>query len=332
MPAPNADAILALARNFWECRVLLTAAELDLFTLLAPTPLTAQAVADRIHGDRRAVTILLDALAAMELLRKHGPQYQCLPGVAESLARSSPKSVLPMVLHSATLWRRWTELSGVVRGDAQARSRAQAPHDDAGLAAFIGAMHVVSGPRAATIVAAIDPGPARALLDVGGGPGTYTIAFLKAAPQMRATLFDQPEVVEMARVQLTQAGVLERVRLVGGDFERDALPAGHDLALVSAIIHQNSPAQNVDLFRKVWRALELGGRIVVRDHVMSADRLDPRDGALFAVNMLVATAGGNVYTFSEIEAGLTAAGFTRVRQLQGGPGMMGLVDAVKTVA
>jgi predicted O-methyltransferase YrrM len=332
MPTPSADAILALARNFWECRVLLTAAELDLFTLLAPAPLTAQAVADRVHGDRRAVTILLDALAALELLQKRDGQYCCVPEVAECLVRHAPQSVLPMVLHSANLWHRWSELTGVVRGDQHARARAQAPQDDAGLAAFIGAMHVVSGPRAPAIVAAVDPGPARALLDVGGGPGTYTIAFLKAVPHMRATLFDRPAVIELARRQLAQAGVLERVRLVGGDFDHDALPAGHDLALVSAIIHQNSPAQNVDLFQKVCRALLPGGRIVIRDHVMSPDRLDPRDGALFAVNMLVATAGGNTYTFAEIEAGLTAAGFTAVRLLQRGSGMIGLVEGVKSAA
>jgi predicted O-methyltransferase YrrM len=197
------------------------------------------------------------------------------------------------------------------------------------LRAFIGAMHVVSGPRATGVVAAVDPGPARALLDVGGGPGTYTIAFLQACPHMRATLFDRPAVTEMARARLAEAGLLDRVTLAGGDFDHDELPAGHDLALVSAIIHQNSPAQNVELYGKVWRALVPGGRLIIRDHVMSPDRLDPRDGALFAVNMLTGTSGGNVYTFEEIGAGLTAAGFVGVRLLRRGKGMVGLVEAFK---
>jgi predicted O-methyltransferase YrrM len=331
MPALNAEPILTLARSFWECRILLTAAELDLFTLLAPAPLTAAEVTQRIRGDKRAVTILLDALAAMELLRKRDGKYDCAPGLASHLARNAPATVLPMVLHSASLWRRWTELTGVVRGDAEALARAQAPRDEASLQAFIGAMHVVATPRAPAIVAAVDPGRARSLLDVGGGPGTFTIAFLKAAPQMRATLFDRPAVVEIARARLREAGMLNRVTLVGGDFDHDELPPGHDLALLSAIIHQNSLVQNLDLYRKISRALVPGGRIVIRDHVMSPDRLDPRDGAVFAVNMLVGTPGGDVYTLEEIRSGLSEAGFVGVRLLQRGGGMIGLVEAFKPV-
>jgi len=326
MPAPNADAILAIARNFWECRILLTAAELDLFTLLARTTLTAEEVARRIGGDPRAVTILLDALAAMELLAKRDGRYACPPEVAVHLASDSPQSVLPMVLHSASLWRRWSELTGVVRGDPEARARAQGARDEAAERAFIGAMHVVSGPRAATLVSIVKPGSAQALLDIGGASGTYTIAFLQACPRMRATLFDRPTVVGLARERLAAAGLLERAALVGGDFYRDELPRGHDLALLSAIIHQNSPAQNEELYRKVRRALVPGGRLIIRDHVMSSDRTDPRDGAIFAINMLVGTEGGGTYTLAEIESGLTAAGFERVRLLQGGPGMMGIVE------
>jgi predicted O-methyltransferase YrrM len=331
MPAMNADSILALARSFWECRVLLTAAELDLFTRLVPEPLTAAEVTRRLHADERAVTILLDALAAMGLLQKRDGRYHCPPDIAAHLTANAPASVLPMVLHSASLWHRWTELTGVVRGDADAVARAQRPRDDAALKAFIEAMHVVSGPRAPGIIAAIDPSQARNLLDIGGGPGTYTIAFLKAAPQMRATLFDRPAVLEIARRRLAEAGLLDRVTLAGGDFDHAELPSGHDLALLSAIIHQNSAAQNVDLYRKAWRALVPGGRLVIRDHVLSPDRLDPPDGALFAVNMLVGTLGGNVYTFEEIRAGLTTAGFEGVRLLQRGGGMIGLVEAFKPV-
>jgi hypothetical protein len=81
--------------------------------------------------------------------------------------------------------------------------------------------------------------------------------------------------------------------------------------------------------KTVWRALVPGGRIVIRDHVMSPDRLDPRDGALFAVNMLAGTQGGNTYTFDEIRDGLTAAGFAGVRLLHRGAHMVGLVEALK---
>ena len=220
-------------------------------------------------------------------------------------------------------------LTRIVKG-VRVEEKPAAPSQDAEeLRAFIGAMHAIAAPLAARVVAAVGPAASRALLDVGGASGTYTLAFLQAVPEMRGTLFDRPPVIEMARERLSEAGVLTRVKLAPGDFYRDEFPPGHDLAFVSAIIHQNSAEQNLDLFKKVFRALVSGGRIVIRDHVMASDRTRPKDGAIFAVNMLVATSGGKTYTYDEIRDALTHAGFIRVRLLQSGEHMDGLVEGFK---
>jgi len=163
---------------------------------------------------------------------------------------------------------------------------------------------------------------------VGGGSGSYTIGFLNAVPGMKATIFDLPEVIPMAETRLAEEGLMARVTLVGGDYNADDLPGGHDLAFLSAIIHQNSHAQNVALYNKVFDALDPGGRIIIRDYAMSSDRTQPASGALFAINMLVNTEGGNSYTFEEIQGGLEEAGFERVRLLQESE-MSSLVEGFK---
>jgi precorrin-6B methylase 2 len=327
MSAPNNDqtkwnqeAIMGLSRAFMESRVFLTGAELDLFTIAAAAPLTAEQIAGRIGADRRALTIVLDALAAMGLLIKQNGAYQTEPSAARLLAADSPESILPIIRHNVDLWETWSRLTGKVAGTRT---------PGWSMRAFIGAMDVIARPLAARIVKLVDPAGARRLLDVGGGSGSYTLAFLEAAPQMRATIFDQPEVIEMARERMGAAGMLDRVALVAGDFLRDPLPAGHDLAFVSAIIHQNSSAENGEMFRKIFAALDPGGRIVVRDHVLSPDRTQPRSGALFAVNMLVGTEGGNSYTEAEIHDALTEAGFTGVRLIRPDTQMDGLVEAFR---
>ncbi len=323
------EAILKLARQFMESRILLTAAELNLFTALAERVNTAAELSGELHCDSRALTILLDALSAMGLLEKQDDSYRTAPAAIPFLSDESPNSVRPMILHAAHLWDAWSALTAITRGSGSSGDEASEVHEADELSAFIGAMHVVAMPLAERIVAAVQPGAARNLLDVGGASGTYTITFLKASPEMRATLFDRPAVIPMARRRLAEAGVSDRVRLAAGDFYRNELPGGHDLALLSAIIHQNSPEENTELFRKVFRALILGGRIVIRDHVMDTGRTRPRDGAIFAVNMLVNTEGGSTYTFEEIREGLEAAGFVNVRLLKAGEHMDGLVDAVK---
>jgi predicted O-methyltransferase YrrM len=329
MQKPGPETILNLARNFMECRILLTGAELDLFTLLNSFSLSAQEVASRVGANLRALTILLDGLAAMGLLVKQEDKYQCSPVISPLLSTDSPDTILPMVLHMAHLWERWSALTNTVQGSGFPERPAGVTRNVPEQQAFIEAMHVIAAPQAPRIVAAVGPGSSGALLDVGGGSGTYTLAFLQAVPEMKATLFDRPEVVEMARKRMEDARVLNRVTLVSGDFYRDELPPGHDLAFLSAIIHQNSPGQNLTLFIKVFRSLERAGRIVIRDHVMSPDRTRPKDGAIFAVNMLLGTTGGGTYTFEEIKEGLRQAGFIRVRLLQAGEHMDALIEAFK---
>ncbi len=319
----NSEDLLKISRGFMESRIFLSGAELDLYTVLSERTLTAAEVAARIAGEQAAVEILLDALAAMGLLRKEESAYSTDPDAARYLSHNSPDTVLPMVLHAAHLWDRWSGLTSMV-GTPPAQDTVEA-----WTAAFIGAMHVVGAPRAARIVDLVNSAGAKRLLDVGGASGTYTIAFLNTAPDMAATLFDRPPVIELARKRLADAGLLHRVRLVPGDYYHDQLPSGHDLAFVSAIIHQNTVEENKDLYRNVFAALDSGGRIIIRDHVMNSERTQPRPGAIFSVNMLAGRTGGRSYTYQEIHDGLHAAGFTRIHLLHPDSVMDGLVEAHK---
>lgn len=322
MESWTGTSLMGLARGWMEPRVLLTGAELDLFTLLSREPLTAEQAAARLGSDLRALTIVLDALAAMELLAKRDGVYGCEPSVAVWLSADSPQTVLPMLLHFAHIFHNWAQLT-----DRVGRPASAAPPEEERLRAFIGAMHVVSQANAGEMVAVAPPGGATRLIDVGGGSGSFAIAYLQASPTLRATVFDRAPVVAMARERLASAGLLDRADVAPGDFYADELPGGYDLALLSAIIHQNDHEQNVALYGKCFRALVPGGRLVVRDHVLSPDRTQPKAGALFAINMLCATPGGNSYTFAEIRAGLEAAGFEAVEQVQADERMNGVVVA-----
>ena len=322
------ESINELARGFMASRILLSGAELDLFTLLAQEPLTAEDIAAKTKTGLRGIVILLDALSALGFLGKKDGRYQAVPSVASLLSATASDSILPMVLHMATVWQNWSQITDIVRGKTRPGLKTKGALAEGNRKAFIGAMHVVASKAAPEVVAAINPGEARRLLDVGGGSGTYTLAMLSAKPEMTGTLFDLPPVIELARDRVQSADMLNRVELVAGDFYKDELPPGHDLALLSAIIHQGSYEQNEELYGKVYRALDAGGRIVIRDHVMSADRTQPLQGALFAVNMLAGTEGGRTYTFDEIKEGLTAVGFGRINLIQT-KGMFSLVEGFK---
>jgi len=322
------ETILNVARGFMGARVLLTAAELGVFATLSGEAMSLEAAAARLNTGPRGTAILLDALSALGFLKKDAGKYWCPPEVAQYLSPDVPGSVLPMLMHSAGMWQRWSNLTEVVRGTAP--QEAPGSFEEPGqLAAFIGAMHVIGVRMAREVAAVLAPQPGRKLLDVGGATGTYTEAFLEANPRLEATLFDRAPVIELARTRLANSPLRDRITLATGDFYADELPGRHDLVLLSAIIHQNSPEQNLDLYRKCHRAMNTGGKIIIRDHIMNPDRTQPPSGAMFAVNMLVATPGGNTYTFEEIRDALAEAGFASVRLIRPGELMDGLVEAIK---
>jgi ubiquinone/menaquinone biosynthesis C-methylase UbiE/predicted transcriptional regulator len=319
---------MTMARAFMRSRIILTAAELDLFSIIQDSPTTAEKIADRFGFNPRALERVLDCLVTFGLLQKNGGAYSLTPESAPYSSKHSA-SELPMLLHMSHLWDSWSDLTEVVKNGPGSERKPPKQMEMDSRRAFIGAMHVSGRRLSEEVAGSLDLRGYRKLLDIGGGSGTYTIAFLNHNPQLQAILFDLKEVIPMARERLSSEGLLDRVELIIGDFYSDDLPGGSDLALLSAIIHQNNRQQNLKLFVKACRSLEPGGMLLIRDHIMDEQRTYPPEGALFAINMLVNTQGGDTYTFHEVAQDLKEAGFTDVRLLRSGERMDCVVGAVK---
>lgn len=314
--------------NFWASRVILTAAELDVFTHLDSEPLTSSQCAEKIGNDPRATDRLLNALVGLDLLEKHQTLFSLSPR-GTLLSSRHPETMLPFVLHFNDLWESWSRLTTVVREGKPALGTARSM-DDARRKAFIRAMDVAGRELSIRIADTFGALHFRRLLDIGGASGTYTLAFLRKNPSMTAVLFDLPPVIEIARERIQAEGLADRVLLVPGDFSKGALPGGCDLALLSAIIHQNSPEENLALFRKIHEALEPGGTLLIRDFVMDSTRTMPKEGALFALNMLVNTVAGDTYTFDDLSEALGQVGFVHIELSQGQDLQSDVVKAEKS--
>lgn len=322
------ERLIELSGSFLMSRILISAAELDLFTKLERGPRTVLDLCHSEGWDARGLRILMDALAAHELLSvSPNGQYSIPDSLNGFLSKDGNESVLPMILHRARMWESWSYLTEIVRTGHNPNPIAIEARSDEDMESFIGAMEVAGRIMAGKIAESVNLARFTNFLDVGGGPGTYCIAFLKRAPHMRATLFDLPEVVNMARMRLAREALLDRVKLVPGDYTTDELPGGHDLVLLSAVIHSNGREGNRRLYEKVYRSLGPGGTVLIRDFVLDETRTSPPDGAVFAVNMLVATREGNCYTFDEIREDLENAGFGSVEIIRQGKKMDQIVAA-----
>jgi hypothetical protein len=309
----NPGEILGLSGAFWKSLALHAAVRLRLFTVIGDAVLTGDEAAQRVGGDARGVTTLLNALVGMGLLEKEESRFRNTSAGLLFLVEDSPRYVGYMIRHHANLVDSWGRLDEAVRTGRPVGNRAT---ERAGvLEDFLLGMHSNSmgfAPRAAAEIAL---GGRRKLLDLGGGPGTWAIQFALANPELCATVFDLPSTRPFAEKTIDSFGVAGQVTFHAGDFTADELPCGHDIAWLSHILHGEDPETCRQIVARAAAALEPGGLIMIHEFILEKDGTTPPFPALFSLNMLSGTDGGRSYTKGELEGMLAAAGATDVKLL-----------------
>lgn len=297
----------ALARGFQNSYVIFAANEADVFALLEQ-PRTAAEVAQARGLNERGTRILLNGLAAMELIIKKGDRYENTEAASACLVPGGKAYQGHILRHMRHVSANWSLLGEAIKTGTgvQEQGSARTPEQ---LRAFILGMMDISKMSAREMLPHLDLSSRRHMLDLGGGPATYAITFVNAYPQMRATVFDFPEVVEIGREQVAEAGMQDRFGYITGDMTRDDIGSGYDFILLSNIIHSMSAEENRALVRKCYNALQPGGLFLIKDFLVENDRSGPPFGLMFAINMLVATPKGDTYTFAEVESWTRGAGF-----------------------
>lgn len=148
---------------------------------------------------------------------------------------------------------------------------------------------------------------ARVLLDVGGGTGIYSIAWLQRHPTLRAVVWDRPEVLKVAREMAEEHGVADRLECRAGDMFEDPVPAGADVVLLSNVLHDWDVPECRRLIHRCAGALGAGGRLLIHD-VFLNDALDgPLPIALYSAALFRLTEG-RAYSAAEYRTWLGEAG------------------------
>jgi ubiquinone/menaquinone biosynthesis C-methylase UbiE len=310
----NYDELIASVRSTWTTRILLTTVELGIPDVLANGPLSAKDVALNLHCDERAVELLLNAVTGTGLLKKDGKLYSNSEMAAEKLVKTSPEYGGNGLLHYVSLWNSWTGLSEVVKSGEPVNREKERTIDE--YHQFVGAMHDYGYGRALAVAETIDMSDVGTLLDLGGGPGSYAIAFSQKNPHLKATVFDRPPALDMARKNLIRYNLTDRITLQPGDFVTDELRGQWDAVWGSHIIHSMDSATNIELIKKPKTIIKTGGKLFIQDFYLNDDKASPANSAVFAINMLVNTKGGRTYTFKEVKGWLTEAGFKGAEVIQ----------------
>lgn len=327
-PTPTTDEMEAVFDRLQELEwgfawlvILQSAQETGLLTWLAgqETPCTAQEAAAALSLHPEATRKVLSALGGMDLLEVFGAgeRFHMRPGARPLFDEGSEVWHGAGLSHLFRLSQRWAESLPDWLRTGEFPRPTRGPDETA---AFIQAMRSLAHGSIGRLAQILPLEGAHHLLDLGGALGTYAIELCLRNPALRATVLDVPAVISHTEEEIARHGLADRVAAVAGSYLESPLPAA-DVVLLSNVLHQEHRAQAARLVSRAVDALEPGGRLVVVDFTLEADRCHPISGSVFAVNMRLF---GDTYSVPDLVAFLTEAGLVNLHRVDLSPNKLAM--------
>ena len=311
---PDPTALVRLSTAYWDSQTLLTANRLRVFDVLADGPRPADEIAAALGLDPRATGVFLRACAGLGLLQQHDGRFGNSPSAAAFLVSKSPAYLGGAMRYSDQLYGTWGQLEHALRSGRPAMAAETYLGDDVDKTrTFVHSMHGRALGIARALVEILDLGGRRNLLDVGGGPGTYSILLTGKFPGLHAEVLELPGVAAVAREIVAAAGASDRVTLRDGDYHTADFGNGRDAVLMSGMFHRETPHTCRGLIERAWRCLAPGGLLAVSDVFTDAGGTEPAFASMFGLNMMLTAPDGGVHADADVRGWMSDCGFVELK-------------------
>lgn len=288
-----------LTWGYRASRILQTAVGLELFTRLSGQCCRCETLAPLCSADPKLLEKVLVACCAMGLLEKQEAGYVNTALSEAYLVEGKPLYQGNIIMHAANVWEYWNTLPEQLAADT---ATPKAP-DRSNRDFILGMENITMGGRGKLFTDHIDLSGRKHLLDVGGGPGAYSVLACEKYPELKATIFDLPETIAITRQVVSKKGMESRIAMQEGSWETDRFGSGYDVVLLSNVLHGDDSDAAMKL-EKVYHCLDRGGLLTIQEFLLNEDKTGPLIPALF--NVMV-----GAYTQAELFSIIEKAGFSR---------------------
>lgn len=311
-------ALFDLLQGFAKSQVLLALVELDLLRRLLRGPAAPADLAPGSGLTPERMAILLQAGAAIGLLRRRRDGRFRLSRRGAALL-GVPGLEL-MIRHNAVFYRDMSDPVAVLAGSRETELARFWPYvlgatGDVPPETAAAYSELMAQSQALVAEDTLDMVPLRGvrhLLDVGGGAGAFVAAVAARYPRMQLGLFDLPAVLPAAEARLAAANLSARVTCHAGSFRRDPLPAGADAISLVRVLYDHDDATVAALLGAVFAALPAGGRLIVAEPMAGGAVPEPAGDVYFAFYTM-AMGTGRARSAARIADMCRAAGFADVQ-------------------
>ena len=310
----SANTIQQIASAFQQSRCLLSACELDIFTIIGNDQKTAKEIAISAGTHEKSTEKLLNALCAIHLLNKTENKYSNTKGTRRYLVKTRPEYIGNMMFLTHQ-WEKWDHLTEAIRTGKAVSYQDISDKPREWVATYVESSYWRALQKAPDVVKAINLQDINSILDLGCGSGVYSIEFKKAKPSMSVTAYDLPTILYETLKVITRAGMERDIEIVSGDFTRDEIPGKYDAIFISKVLLYYSFWENVALLNKLFNLLNHKGTLIIHDTVINDNKTAPESATIDALHLLVNTESGDVFTESDLWMMLKESWFTHQKTI-----------------
>lgn len=318
---------MQVGTGFFAAKTLLTAVNMELFTLLAEKELSGKEIQNKLGLHNRNLYDFLDALVALGFLKRTGLKETSIYSNAEDsdlfLDKKKP-SYMGGILEMSNnrLYPFWNDLEeGLKTGLPQNESKnggkpifEEVYADPKKLREFVGAMGGIQMENFKAFAKQFDFSNYNTLLDIGGAGGFLAAQVTLNNEHMKCTSFDLPAIEPIARENLRNLDLTNKVHLRSGDFFTDNFPKA-DVITMGNILHDWGKEDKKMLIKKAYDALPIGGALVVIENIIDDNRSENTFGLLMSLNMLIETQEGYDFTLADFSELVKKAGFKKITSM-----------------
>lgn len=317
---PAAALLFQMLTGEWLSRAIAAAARLGLADAMSHGEKSVEALAGETGTNPEALYRLLRALASAGVFRETPRGGFTLMPLGECLKSDSPGSMREMAVMFGEEWhwKPWGHFLESLKTGKDAFSFLYGKtmfdyfsENSQAAAIFNGAMTNGTGTEIEAILNTYDFSQVKTVVDIAGGHGLFLTAVLKRHPGVNAVLLDVPHVVEGARNRLRQEGLLDRVKLVPGNFF-SGIPADGDLYFLKHILHDWNDDQAGLILKNCRKAMKPEAKVLVAEILLPSGNI-PSWGKFLDLEMLVISPGGRERTEQEFRRIFQAAGLRLAR-------------------
>jgi hypothetical protein len=312
----NPARILALSTGYWDSQTLLTANRLGLFALLANEAKTLDQVSKELGTTLKGTRMFLNACIALELVEESEGKYQNTDLSMTFLTPGHPGYLGDAIRYSDDLYATWGKLEDALKtGIPPMASEMYTGEDIEQTRNFVYGMHNRALGIGRIMVDLVDLSGRRKMIDVGGGPGTYSSLFAQRYPELKSQVLDLPGVLKIAAEIIESLGTSEQVTTRSLNYMEDDFPVANDVVLISGVFHRETEETCRGFIHRAHQALETGGMLIVSDVFTEAGGKGPLFATLFGLNMMLTAVDGEVHADEDVANWMKQEGFSEVNKI-----------------